>query len=218
MVLDTALLYTQHNKVRIKGKVSSPTPWCGSYWKGSFLGHPQLKGDNLTYFVLQNDTLSSVQFYVKTEGNQLFRCFSASYILFSDSESSRLIWYVEVGLVMKPRHLTSWGNIFVIHPFLTHCPCRFSYFSKLRWYAKSIFSSKGTVNSTTKTFLKLTAQMTISERWVINVISVGNANWDSKSVPTCQSVQQSNSDEPKVAFSFPLGTLGWQTKESSILW
>ena len=44
MVLDAALLHTQHYKVRIKGKVlgnprngvtSSPTPWCSSYWKGS---------------------------------------------------------------------------------------------------------------------------------------------------------------------------------------
>ena len=39
MVLDTALLNSQHYKIRIKGKVEqsmngvvpSPTPWCGSY-------------------------------------------------------------------------------------------------------------------------------------------------------------------------------------------
>ena len=43
MVLDTALLNTQHYKVRIKGKVeqsressnASPTPWCCSYGKRS---------------------------------------------------------------------------------------------------------------------------------------------------------------------------------------
>ena len=43
MVLDAALLNTQHYKVRIKGKVEqsrevvapSPTPWCSSYQKGS---------------------------------------------------------------------------------------------------------------------------------------------------------------------------------------
>ena len=43
MELDTALLNTQHYKVRFKGKVEqsgngvtpSPTPWCSSYRKGS---------------------------------------------------------------------------------------------------------------------------------------------------------------------------------------
>ena len=43
MVLDTALLNTQHYKVSIKGKMEhpgngvapSPTPQCSSYWKGS---------------------------------------------------------------------------------------------------------------------------------------------------------------------------------------
>ena len=42
MVLHTALLSTQHYKVRIKGKVNpgngvvpSPTLWCSSYRKGS---------------------------------------------------------------------------------------------------------------------------------------------------------------------------------------
>ena len=42
MVLDASLLNTQHDKVRIKGKMSnpekgvasSPTPQCSSYWKG----------------------------------------------------------------------------------------------------------------------------------------------------------------------------------------
>ena len=44
MVVDAFLLNTQHYKVLIKGKVEqsrkgvalSPTPWCSSYWKGSF--------------------------------------------------------------------------------------------------------------------------------------------------------------------------------------
>ena len=43
MVLDATLLNTQHQKVRIKGKVEQsrkwssalPTPLCDSYWKGS---------------------------------------------------------------------------------------------------------------------------------------------------------------------------------------
>ena len=43
MVLDAALLNTQHYKVKIKGKVEQSREWssalpytlCGSYWKGS---------------------------------------------------------------------------------------------------------------------------------------------------------------------------------------
>ena len=43
IILDTALLSTQHYKIRIQGKVSNPekgiaassTPWCSSYRKGS---------------------------------------------------------------------------------------------------------------------------------------------------------------------------------------
>ena len=43
MVLDASLLNTQHYKIQIKGKVEQfwerssalPTPWCGSYQKGS---------------------------------------------------------------------------------------------------------------------------------------------------------------------------------------
>ena len=43
MVLDASLLKTQHYKVWIKSKLEQPekgvaplpTPWCGSYWKGS---------------------------------------------------------------------------------------------------------------------------------------------------------------------------------------
>ena len=46
MVLVTSLFNTQHYKVWIKGKSSNPgkwvmlfsTPWCSSYWKGSFRG------------------------------------------------------------------------------------------------------------------------------------------------------------------------------------
>ena len=66
------------------------------------------------------------------------------------------------------------------------------FFSNLRCCAKSKFSSKATVNSITKTFFfNLTDQMTISGRWVVNAISVGNTKWFSKSVVTCQSVQPS---------------------------
>ena len=51
MVLDAALLNTQHDNVRIKGKVEqssegvapSPTHWCSSYRKGEPSGHPRLR-------------------------------------------------------------------------------------------------------------------------------------------------------------------------------
>ena len=48
-----------------------------------------------------------------------------------------------------------------IQPFLTHCSCRSSYFSKLRWCAQLKFSSKRPVNSITKTFFALTDQRNI---------------------------------------------------------
>ena len=68
------------------------------------------------------------------------------YFLLSDGGSSRLVKKTEVELVIKPLHLTSIRNTFVIQPFLTHCSHRSSYFSNLRWCAQSKFSSKGTVN------------------------------------------------------------------------
>ena len=56
MVLDAALLKTQHYKVRLKGKVKKPTEkssalpyiWCSSNRKGSF-GSPTTKFANFTY-------------------------------------------------------------------------------------------------------------------------------------------------------------------------
>ena len=70
----------------------------------------------------------------------------------------------------KPQHPTSIGNN---QPFLTHCSRR-SYFYNLCWLAQSKFSSKGSVNSITKTSFNLTDQMTIFGRLVVNAISVGN--------------------------------------------
>ena len=75
------------------------------------------------------------------------------YFLLSDRGSPRLVKNAEVELAMKPLHPTSIGNTFVIQPFLTHCSRRSSYFSNLYWCAQSKFSSKGTINSITKSFL-----------------------------------------------------------------
>ena len=54
------------------------------------------------------------------------------YFLLSDGGSPRLVKKTEVELAIKPLHLTSIGNTFVIQPFLTHCSRRSSYFSYLR--------------------------------------------------------------------------------------
>ena len=97
---------------------------------------------------------------------------------------------------MKPRYPTSIGKTLVIKPFLTHYSRKSAYVSNLRWCAQLKFSSKGTINSITKSFfLNLTDQMTISGRWVVNAISLGNTKWCSKSVPRCQSVQSSSNDD-----------------------
>ena len=74
------------------------------------------------------------------------------YFLLSDGGSPWLFKKTEVELAIKPVHPTSIGITFVIQPFLTHCSRRSSYFSNLRWCAQWKFSSKGTVNSITKTF------------------------------------------------------------------
>ena len=105
------------------------------------------------------------------------------YFLLSDGGGPRLVKKTEVELVIKPLHPTSIGNTFVIQPFLTHCSRRSSYFSNLRWCAQTKFSSKGTVNSITKTFFVLTDQMTISGRFVS--FSVGKMKLCFKSVATC---------------------------------
>ena len=91
------------------------------------------------------------------------------YFLLSDGERPRLVKNTEVELIMKTRHPTSIGNTLTIQPFLTHCSRRSSYFSNLRWCSQSKFSSKGTVNTMTKTFFNLRDQMTISGRLVVNV-------------------------------------------------
>ena len=51
------------------------------------------------------------------------------YFFLSNGGSPRLVKKTEVESAMKPLHLTSIGNTFVIQPFLTHCSCRSSYFS-----------------------------------------------------------------------------------------
>ena len=59
MVLDAALIFTQHYKVRIKGKRSnpwnrvapSPTHRCSRYWKGAF-GSPSTKFGNFPLLYL----------------------------------------------------------------------------------------------------------------------------------------------------------------------
>ena len=65
------------------------------------------------------------------------------YFLLFDGESRRLVKNTEVELVMKPRHLTSIGNILVIQPFLTHCSRRSSYFSTYADVSSRIFFQKG---------------------------------------------------------------------------
>ena len=62
------------------------------------------------------------------------------YFFLSDWGSPRLDKKTEVELTIKPLHLTSIGNTFVIQPFLTHCSHRSSYFSNLRWCAQAKFS------------------------------------------------------------------------------
>ena len=57
--------------------------------------------------------------------------FSMSFFL-SNGGSPRLVKNAEVELAMKPLHLTSIGNTFVIQLFLTHCYRRSSYFSNFR--------------------------------------------------------------------------------------
>ena len=75
------------------------------------------------------------------------------YFLLSDGVSLRLVKNAEIELAMKPLHPTSIRNTFVLQPFLIHCSRRSSYFSNLRWCDQSKCSSKGSVNSVTKTFL-----------------------------------------------------------------
>ena len=60
--------------------------------------------------------------------------------------------YISSCLMEEALHPTLIGNTFVIQPFLTHCSRRSSYFSNLRWCALLKFSSKGIINSITKTF------------------------------------------------------------------
>ena len=56
MVLDVALLNTQHYKIRIKGKVKqSSTPWCSSYRKGR-LRVPLDYGRQLYFYFLFNNS------------------------------------------------------------------------------------------------------------------------------------------------------------------
>ena len=63
------------------------------------------------------------------------------YFLLSDGGSPRLVKNMVVELAIKPLYPTLIGNTFVIQPFLTHYSRRSSYFSNLRWFAQSKFSS-----------------------------------------------------------------------------
>ena len=98
----------------------------------------------------------------------------------------------EVELVKKPRRPTLIGNTFVIQPFLTHCSCRYSYFSKLRLFEQTEFSSEKYCYLNNDFIFNLRDQRTISGRWFVKAISVRNKKLCSKSVATCQSVQSSS--------------------------
>ena len=59
MVLDASLFNTQHYKVHINGKwintrkgvMPFPTPWCSSYWKGTFRLPPTMVGQFTTTYI-----------------------------------------------------------------------------------------------------------------------------------------------------------------------
>ena len=125
---------------------------------------------------------------------QLRSCFRSFFIyfLFAAGESPSLVKNVDVEFEIKPRHPISRGNMYVGQPFLTHCSCRSSYFSNLRWCTQSMLASKGIVNSTIINFFELTDQMTRSGPWRVDVISVGKASCRSTSAITRQSVQPSS--------------------------
>ena len=91
--------------------------------------------------------------HIHTDAVRALSWIFSMYFLLSDGGSPRLVKKTEVESAMKPLHPTLIGNTFVIEPFLTHYSCRSSYFSNLRWCTQSKFSSKGTVNLITKTFL-----------------------------------------------------------------
>ena len=115
------------------------------------------------------------------------------YSLFSAGESLSLVINVEVVFEIKPQHPISRGNMSVDQPFLIHCSRRSSYFSYFRWYAQSMLTSKGIVNSVMITFFELTDQMTRSGRWRVDVISVGKASCRStsaKNVPVGATIKQ----------------------------
>ena len=67
---------------------------------------------------------------------------SLLYIFLSDGESSRLVRYAKVELIMKYRHLKPIGNIIVIQSFLTISSHRSSCFSNLH---PVYFRQKGTL-------------------------------------------------------------------------
>ena len=73
------------------------------------------------------------------------------YFILSVGGSLRLFKKTEVELAINPC-IRPRGNTLVIKPHMTQCSRRSSYFSNFRWCAQSKFSSKGTVNSETKTF------------------------------------------------------------------
>ena len=95
------------------------------------------------------------------------------YLYLSDGGSPRLVKKTEVELTIKLLYPTSIGNTFANKPFLTHCSRRSSYIFQLTLMCP-VEILTGTGKSITKTFLALTDQMTISGRFVVNAISVGN--------------------------------------------
>ena len=113
------------------------------------------------------------------------------YFLFSDGGSPRLVKKMGAGFAIKPLHPTSIGNTFVIQPFLTHCSRRFPTYADV---PSRNFFHKGPLTQLRKLFFALTDQMTISGRFGVNAISVGNMKLCFKLFTTCQSVQPSSND------------------------
>ena len=113
------------------------------------------------------------------------------YFLLSCGGSPRLVKKTEVELAMQPLHPTSIGNTFVIRPFLTFLadPHIFPTYADVP--SRNFLQKRPLI---TKTFFVLSDQMTISGRFVVNAISVGNMKLCFKSVATCQSVQPSSND------------------------
>ena len=104
------------------------------------------------------------------------------YFHLSNGGSPRFFKKTQVELAIKLLHPTSTGNTFFIQPFLTH-----------NLADPHIFPTYADVPSR-NLLHKGPLTMTISGRFVVNAISVGNVKLCFKSVATCQSVQPSSKD------------------------